>query len=155
MRCLVWRSDPWNIDEGSPGSSAGSAAVIAADLMGFAIGSETLGSIIAPSADAAPSVCAPPSATFPVREAMAPPVARQDRPAARWITQRRCWPDQRVRFTEHGTRDTGSRRTTRLERDTVSHGHVRGLRAINFKDRLDLAVLDAVRGLGAAMIPLS
>jgi Asp-tRNA(Asn)/Glu-tRNA(Gln) amidotransferase A subunit family amidase len=40
---------PWNSKAGSSGSSAGSAAATAAGLVGFAIGSETLGSIISPS----------------------------------------------------------------------------------------------------------
>ena len=41
--------NPWNLEQGSSGSSAGSAASTAAGLVGFAIGSETLGSIISPS----------------------------------------------------------------------------------------------------------
>lgn len=41
--------NPWNPDEGSSGSSAGPAAAVAAGLVGFAIGSETLGSIVSPS----------------------------------------------------------------------------------------------------------
>ena len=41
--------NPWNLDQGSSGSSAGSAATAAAGLVGFAIGSETLGSIVSPS----------------------------------------------------------------------------------------------------------
>jgi Asp-tRNA(Asn)/Glu-tRNA(Gln) amidotransferase A subunit family amidase len=41
--------NPWLPEEGSSGSSAGSGAAVAAGLVGFAIGSETLGSIIAPS----------------------------------------------------------------------------------------------------------
>ena len=41
--------NPWNTDEGASGSSAGSASGISAGLMGFAIGSETLGSIVSPS----------------------------------------------------------------------------------------------------------
>jgi Asp-tRNA(Asn)/Glu-tRNA(Gln) amidotransferase A subunit family amidase len=41
--------NPWNLDEGSSGSSAGSASAVVAGLVGFAIGSETLGSIVAPS----------------------------------------------------------------------------------------------------------
>jgi len=40
--------NPWNPEEGSSGSSAGSAAATAAGLMGFAIGTETLGSIVSP-----------------------------------------------------------------------------------------------------------
>lgn len=41
--------NPWNLEEGSSGSSAGSAAATAAGLVPFAIGSETLGSIVSPS----------------------------------------------------------------------------------------------------------
>lgn len=41
--------NPWNPLEGSSGSSAGSASAAAAGLCGFAIGTETLGSIISPS----------------------------------------------------------------------------------------------------------
>ena len=40
--------NPWNPKEGSSGSSAGSAAATAAGLVGFAIGTETWGSIISP-----------------------------------------------------------------------------------------------------------
>ncbi|UCG85277.1 MAG: amidase [Gemmatimonadota bacterium] len=41
--------NPWNLEQGSSGSSAGSAAATAAGLVGFSIGSETLGSIVSPS----------------------------------------------------------------------------------------------------------
>jgi len=41
--------NPWNPEQGSSGSSAGSAAATAAGLVGFSIGTETLGSIISPS----------------------------------------------------------------------------------------------------------
>ncbi|HET9480780.1 MAG TPA: amidase, partial [Candidatus Polarisedimenticolia bacterium] len=40
--------NPWNTEQGSSGSSAGSAATTAAGLVGFAIGTETLGSIVSP-----------------------------------------------------------------------------------------------------------
>lgn len=40
--------NPWNVHEGSSGSSAGSACATAAGLVGFGIGSETLGSIVSP-----------------------------------------------------------------------------------------------------------
>ncbi len=40
---------PWNLEQGSSGSSAGSASATAAGLVGFSIGTETLGSIISPS----------------------------------------------------------------------------------------------------------
>ncbi|MCK5575800.1 MAG: amidase [Sphingomonadales bacterium] len=41
--------NPWNLEEGSSGSSAGSASATAAGLCGFSIGTETLGSIISPA----------------------------------------------------------------------------------------------------------
>ncbi len=40
--------NPWNPDEGSSGSSAGSTSAVVAGLVGFALGSETLGSIVSP-----------------------------------------------------------------------------------------------------------
>jgi Asp-tRNA(Asn)/Glu-tRNA(Gln) amidotransferase A subunit family amidase len=57
MGALAWgdvwfggtTKNPWNVKEGSSGSSAGSASASAAGLVGFAIGTETLGSIVSPS----------------------------------------------------------------------------------------------------------
>jgi Asp-tRNA(Asn)/Glu-tRNA(Gln) amidotransferase A subunit family amidase len=40
--------NPWKPEEGSSGSSAGSASAVAAGLVGVALGSETLGSIVSP-----------------------------------------------------------------------------------------------------------
>jgi Asp-tRNA(Asn)/Glu-tRNA(Gln) amidotransferase A subunit family amidase len=40
--------NPWNTEEGSSGSSAGSASATVAGLVGFSLGSETLGSIVSP-----------------------------------------------------------------------------------------------------------
>jgi Asp-tRNA(Asn)/Glu-tRNA(Gln) amidotransferase A subunit family amidase len=41
--------NPWNVKQGSSGSSAGTASSVAAGLVGFGLGSETLGSIVSPS----------------------------------------------------------------------------------------------------------
>ncbi|WBL42816.1 amidase [Algoriphagus halophytocola] len=41
--------NPWNLTQGSSGSSAGSASAVSAGLVPFAIGTETLGSIVSPS----------------------------------------------------------------------------------------------------------
>ncbi|NQV76316.1 MAG: amidase [Bacteroidetes bacterium] len=43
--------NPWDLKRGSSGSSAGSASAVAAGCMPFAIGSETLGSIVSPSSE--------------------------------------------------------------------------------------------------------
>jgi len=49
----VWYGEttrnPWNPEQGSSGSSAGSASATAAGGVGFALGTETLGSIVSPS----------------------------------------------------------------------------------------------------------
>jgi Asp-tRNA(Asn)/Glu-tRNA(Gln) amidotransferase A subunit family amidase len=49
----VWFRDttrnPWNLEQGSSGSSAGSAAAVSAGLVPFALGTETLGSIVSPA----------------------------------------------------------------------------------------------------------
>ncbi|MEE9443039.1 MAG: amidase [candidate division Zixibacteria bacterium] len=49
----VWFADttrnPWNLEQGSSGSSAGPASAVSAGLVPFAIGSETWGSIVSPS----------------------------------------------------------------------------------------------------------
>jgi Asp-tRNA(Asn)/Glu-tRNA(Gln) amidotransferase A subunit family amidase len=41
--------NPWDTEEGSSGSSAGPGAAVAAGLVGFAVGSETQGSIVSPA----------------------------------------------------------------------------------------------------------
>ncbi len=41
--------NPWNLSQGSSGSSAGSASSVVAGLLPFTIGTETLGSIVSPS----------------------------------------------------------------------------------------------------------
>ncbi len=41
--------NPWNLEQGSSGSSAGPASATVAGLVGFSVGSETLGSIVSPS----------------------------------------------------------------------------------------------------------
>ena len=41
--------NPWDTEQGSSGSSAGSASATAAGLVGFSLGTETLGSIVSPS----------------------------------------------------------------------------------------------------------
>ncbi|MDN5216527.1 amidase [Fulvivirgaceae bacterium BMA12] len=57
MGALAWgdvwfggtTKNPWNLQQGSSGSSAGSASATAAGLVGFSIGTETWGSIVSPS----------------------------------------------------------------------------------------------------------
>ncbi len=66
--------NPWNIEEGSSGSSAGSCSAVAAGLVPFAIGSETLGSIVSPSVRCGTTALRPTFGRVPRTGAM--PLAR-------------------------------------------------------------------------------
>ncbi len=63
--------NPWNPEQGSSGSSAGSAAATAAGALPFAIGSETLGSIVSPSTRCGCSSLRPTFGVVDTRGAMA------------------------------------------------------------------------------------
>ena len=63
--------NPWNPEQGSSGSSAGSASAVAAGCVGFAIGSETLGSISSPSTRCGASGLRPSFGMVPRTGAMA------------------------------------------------------------------------------------
>jgi Asp-tRNA(Asn)/Glu-tRNA(Gln) amidotransferase A subunit family amidase len=63
--------NPWNLEQGSSGSSAGPAAATVAGCVAFSIGSETLGSIISPSARCGASGLRPTFGTVSRHGAMA------------------------------------------------------------------------------------
>lgn len=63
--------NPWNLQRGSSGSSAGSASSVAAGLLPFAIGSETLGSIVSPSSECGDTGLRPTFGRVPRTGAMA------------------------------------------------------------------------------------
>ena len=63
--------NPWNVEQGSSGSSAGPGSAVAAGLVPFAIGSETLGSIVSPSTRNGVTGHRPTFGRVPTRGAMA------------------------------------------------------------------------------------
>jgi len=63
--------NPWNLNRGSSGSSAGSASSVSAGLLPFAIGSETLGSIVSPSSECGDTGLRPTFGRVPRTGAMA------------------------------------------------------------------------------------
>lgn len=63
--------NPWKLDQGSSGSSAGSASAVAAGIVPFAIGTETLGSISSPSTRCGTSGLRPTFGRVPRTGAMA------------------------------------------------------------------------------------
>ena len=64
-------NNPWNLREGSSGSSAGSASAVAAGLCSFALGTETLGSLVSPSTRCGTATLRPTFGTVPRTGAMA------------------------------------------------------------------------------------
>ena len=64
-------NNPWNVEQGSSGSSAGPGAAVAAGLVPFAIGSETYGSIVSPSTRNGVTGLRPTFGRVPTRGAMA------------------------------------------------------------------------------------
>ena len=77
--------NPWLIEEGASGSSAGPGAATAAALVGFSIGSETGGSIVGPRCAAASPDCARPGEPVAAVLAYPPRPTRRhfDRPVVR------------------------------------------------------------------------
>ncbi len=63
--------NPWKLEQGSSGSSAGPAAAVAAGLVGFAVGSETRGSILSPCTRCGATGLRPTFGTVPRTGAMA------------------------------------------------------------------------------------
>ena len=94
--------NPWNPTQGSSGSSAGPASAVAAGCVGFAIGSETLGSISSPSTRCGTTGLRPTFGFVPRTGAMAlswtmdklGPIARSAEDCA-LVLQAICGPDGR------------------------------------------------------------
>ncbi len=63
--------NPWDLKRGSSGSSAGSASSVSAGLLPFAVGSETLGSIVSPSTECGTTGLRPTFGRVPRTGAMA------------------------------------------------------------------------------------
>jgi Asp-tRNA(Asn)/Glu-tRNA(Gln) amidotransferase A subunit family amidase len=145
--------NPWNIGEGSRGSSAGSAAATVAGLAGFTIGTETLGSIVAPCARCGAVGLRPTFGRVSRAGAMSlcwsldkiGPICRAVDDAALILAAINGFDP-----TDVSTIDASFGWVTTQAATGMRVGYV----AANFTDEPDLAVLDAVRGLGAATIPL-
>jgi len=145
--------NPWNTEEGSSGSSAGSASATAAGLVGFAIGTETLGSIVSPAARCGAT-------------GLRPTFGRVSRAGAMAL----CWSLDKIGPITRAVDDTALVLAAINGFDPEDSGSIAapfgwdatrpatGMRvgyvAADFTDALDRSALDAVRGLGAAVIPL-
>ncbi len=145
--------NPWNTEEGSRGSSAGSASATAAGLAAFAIGSETLGSILAPSARCGTAGLRPTFGRVSRAGAMAlcwsldklGPIAREVADIALVLSAINGF-DQ----ADEGSIDA----PFGWDAGKPAKGMRAGYIASEFTDPLDVAVLDALLEIGVTPVPV-
>jgi Asp-tRNA(Asn)/Glu-tRNA(Gln) amidotransferase A subunit family amidase len=155
--------NPWNLEQGSSGSSAGSASAVAAGLVPFAIGTETWGSIVSPSTRCGVTGLRPTFGRVSRHGAMAlswsmdkiGPIARSARDGA-MVLDAIMGPD--------GLDPTvlaAPLRSDRIDAATLRVGYLADLfEAEEGEDpgpglSLDQAVLDVLRDAGLELIPVS
>ncbi len=148
--------NPWNTDEGSSGSSAGSAAGVAAGLFAFAIGTETLGSIVSPSDRCGVTGLRP---TYGL-------VSRRGSMPLSWSLDKvgvlaRSTADAGLVLNAIAGFDAGDPGSIETRADAALLPDVKSLR-IGFYpadmaagDELDRRALEAVGGLGVSLVPLT
>jgi Asp-tRNA(Asn)/Glu-tRNA(Gln) amidotransferase A subunit family amidase len=153
--------NPWKTDQGSSGSSAGPASAAAAGLVGFAIGSETLGSISSPSTRCGVTGLRPTFGRVPRTGAMAlswsmdklGPICRTAEDCA-LVLGTILGPDGLDRTVIPAAYDWSSARSPRALRV----GYVKAAFERDEKDYpnkpFDLAALDVVRRVTGELIPV-
>ena len=163
-----WRTrNPWNTKTGSSGSSAGPGAATSAGLVGFAIGSETLGSISSPATVNGVTGLRPTFGRVPRTGAM----------ALSWTMDKlgpMCRGVEDCAFVLdaiHGAdgldpsaRDAAFNWNASLPLKTIRVGYVKSAfdlpernaenRVQHATKRFDDAAMDAIRGLGVRLIPV-
>ena len=147
--------NPWNTEQGSSGSSAGPAAATAAGAVPFAIGSETLGSIVSPSVRCGTTGLRPTFGVVDTRGAMTlswsmdklGPLCRSAEDAALVL--------------EAMLGDAPGALGYRFEAAALDDVAIEGMRVgfieSSFKGRRGAAargVLDELRGLGVELVPI-
>ncbi len=165
MGALAWgdvwfggkTKNPWNYDEGSSGSSAGSAAATAAGLVGFAIGTETWGSIVSPSTRCGVTGLRPTYGRVSRAGAMAlswtmdkvGPICRQAEDCA-LVFEAICGPDGR----DLTVVDFPFRWDPSLDLKSVRVGYLKNAFERDYPTKKnDEASLDVIRSLGIELIP--
>jgi Asp-tRNA(Asn)/Glu-tRNA(Gln) amidotransferase A subunit family amidase len=141
--------NPWNPSAGSSGSSAGSASATAAGLVGFALGSETLGSIVSPS-----RVCG--------TTGLRPTFGRVSRAGCMTL----CWSMDKIGPIARSIEDCALVFGAIHGRDSLDACSVdrpfswplkRELKTLKvgyFRDRTNEATVKVLRGLGMTLVPI-
>jgi Asp-tRNA(Asn)/Glu-tRNA(Gln) amidotransferase A subunit family amidase len=148
--------NPWLLEEGASGSSAGPGAATAAGLVGFAIGSETGGSIVSPSMRCGVN-------------GLRPTFGRVARTGAMTL----CWSLDKLGPMTRGVEDTmlvlqaisgsdgGDTDSIACDLDYDAHAPIKGLRVGYFPNwmreatAVDRAALDAAKKLGLELVEVS
>ena len=145
--------NPWNLQEGSAGSSAGSGSGTAAGLWGFAIGTETLGSIVNPATRCGTAGLRPTYGRVSRVGAMALAWSMDKvGPICRAVADT---PLVLAALNGHDPRDPGSIDAPFSDDATAPLGALRvGYFAEDMTDPLDAAALGAVRALGLDLVAL-
>jgi Asp-tRNA(Asn)/Glu-tRNA(Gln) amidotransferase A subunit family amidase len=149
--------NPWNLDQGSSGSSAGSAATTAAGLVAFAIGTETWGSIVSPSTRCGTTGLRP---TFGR-------VSRQGAMTLSWTMDKvgpicRCVEDCALVFAAISGADPGDPSTVDYPFSYAPRPSLEGIRIGYLTDDIDSsdnrehdrATLEVLEALGARLVPI-
>ncbi|HKJ92427.1 MAG TPA: amidase, partial [Longimicrobiales bacterium] len=151
--------NPWNLEQGSSGSSAGPASATVAGCVGFSVGSETLGSIVSPSTRCGASGLRPSYGRVPRTGAM----------ALSWSMDKlgplcRSVEDCALVLAAINGPDGYDRSVYDVPFRWDGRAGIKGLRIGYFKDGFDHnqrdkdlsdAALDVVRRLGGSLIPFS
>ncbi len=158
----IWYRDttrnPWNPQQGSSGSSAGPAAAVSAGLVPFALGTETLGSIVSPSTRTGVTGLRPSFGR----------VSRAGVMALSWSMDKagplcRNAADCAIVFDAIRGRDPADPATVDAPFPYDARATIRGMRIGYIKSAfdqshrgadLDRQVLEVLRGLGAELVPI-
>lgn len=150
--------NPWDLKQGSSGSSAGSASATVAGLVGFAIGTETLGSIVSPSTRCGASGLRPTFGRVSKNGAMAlswsmdkiGPICRSSLDAAIVFNE--------IRGTDgidHQVRDGAFNYSAKTDIKKLKVGYVKSLFDANYPTKAnDEKALEVIKSLGVQLVPL-
>ncbi|RJR30495.1 MAG: amidase [Candidatus Latescibacterota bacterium] len=150
--------NPWNLEQGSSGSSAGSAAATAAGLVAFAIGTETWGSIVSPATRCGATGLRPTYGR----------VSRAGAMALSWSMDKigpicRTVEDCAIVFDAIRGPDGADRTvldvpfvyTPKVDLGTIRVGYLKSAFDEDYEGRAnDLASLERLRALGAELVPV-
>lgn len=148
--------NPWDLKQGSSGSSAGSASATVAGLVAFSIGTETLGSIVSPSTRCGASGLRPPFGTVSRYGAMAlswsmdkiGPICRSAFDAALVYDAIRG-----VDELDKSTRATVFNYTAKTDVKKLKVGYIKSLFDASYPNKEnDQKVLEVIKSLGVELV---